>query len=89
MSIGGRVCHPRRNGRLGFKEIRVFNLALLVKWIWKLGIARNGLWFQIVEDKNYSRGLTWDVIPPAGMFVVLNLERNAASCSSYTGFGVG
>jgi len=36
----GKVCSPKENGGLGIKEIDKFNVALLAKWKWRLGIEK-------------------------------------------------
>lgn len=39
-----RVCKGKEMGRVGFKNVRDFNQALLCKWLWKLGSEDNELW---------------------------------------------
>ena len=31
-----KVCEPVKNGGLGIRRLRIFNTALLVKWLWWL-----------------------------------------------------
>ena len=45
---------PREAGRLGIINIKLFNLALLSKWIWQLGSNKGGLWKEVLESK-YGR----------------------------------
>ncbi|KEH25305.1 transmembrane protein, putative [Medicago truncatula] len=30
------VCKPKRSGGLGLKDVRLFNIVLLAKWMWNL-----------------------------------------------------
>jgi len=64
------VCEPRVVGGLGIIDIRNFNLALLGKWIWRLGMDKGGLWKEILVSKyggwrslreggKVSRGSLW------------------------------
>ena len=46
-----KVCEPRDYGGLGIIDLRLFNLALLGKWIWRLGTDKGGLWKEILVSK--------------------------------------
>ncbi|XP_068475329.1 uncharacterized mitochondrial protein AtMg00310-like [Phaseolus vulgaris] len=45
------VCKPREFGGLGIIHPKQFNLALLGKWIWRLGSAEVGLWKEVLFSK--------------------------------------
>ena len=46
-----KVCEPQDAGGLGIHNIRLFNMALLGKWIWRLSQTKGGLWKDILESK--------------------------------------
>jgi len=46
-----KVCKPRELGGLGVIDLKLFNLALLGKWIWRLGTDKGGLWKEILISK--------------------------------------
>ena len=46
-----KVCKPREFGELGIIDLKNFNLALLGKWIWRLGSDKGGLWKEIIVSK--------------------------------------
>ncbi|XP_068477323.1 uncharacterized protein [Phaseolus vulgaris] len=46
-----KVCEPRDVEGLDIMDIRLFNSALLRKWIWRLHSRKGGLWKQILESK--------------------------------------
>jgi len=49
--LGKKVCEPRDYGGLGVIDLRKFNLALLGKWIRRLGTNKGGLWKEILVSK--------------------------------------
>jgi len=65
------ACKPREFGGLGIIDPKLFNLALLGKWIWRLGSVEVGLWKEVlfskyggwrslgVEGKDRSCSLWW------------------------------
>jgi len=46
-----KVCEPREVGGLGILNLRLFNVALLGKWIWHLCSDKGGLWKEILKSK--------------------------------------
>jgi len=48
---GRKACKPREADGLGILSLRLFNVALLEKWIWRLGSNKGGLWKEILESK--------------------------------------
>jgi len=46
-----KVCEPREAGGLAIIDLKVFNIALLGKWIWRLGTKKGGLWKDVIELK--------------------------------------
>ncbi len=45
------ACKPREFGGLGIIDPKLFNLALLGKWIWRLGSVEVGLWKEVLLSK--------------------------------------
>jgi len=45
------VCEPQEAGSLDILNIRLFNIALLGKWIWRLNLIKGGLWKEILESR--------------------------------------
>ena len=45
------VCAPISSGGLGIRKIKLFNEALLGKWLSRFGIEKDALWKQVIEMK--------------------------------------
>ena len=46
-----KVTHPRKEGGLGLKKVRVMNECLLIKWWWRYGREGNSLWRRVIRAK--------------------------------------
>ena len=60
-----KVCSPITEGGLGIRKLRVFNQALLGKWLWRYMHEREAWWRVVVEAK-YGSELGWGF---GGLFV--------------------
>jgi hypothetical protein len=49
------VCKPKEQGAWGGLNTKSMNIALMVKWIWKLYQGAEGLWAYLIRAK-YLRG---------------------------------
>jgi hypothetical protein len=45
------MCKPKEFGGLGILNTKVMNIALMLKWIWKLYQGSNGLWVDLLRAK--------------------------------------
>lgn len=45
------VCRSKELGGLGVKNLGLFNVALLLKWAWRILDRCDGLWSQVLASK--------------------------------------
>jgi hypothetical protein len=65
-----QVCSPLTNGGLAIRNLRLFNEALLGKWLWRYGVERDALWRQVVLAKYGSLEGDWMSRVPMGPYGV-------------------
>jgi hypothetical protein len=87
-----KVCSPISAEGLGIRNLRMFNCALLGKWLWRFGIERGAWWRTVVESKFCCLRGGWCSHVPTGAFGVelwKNIQNGWETFSSYTKFKVG
>jgi hypothetical protein len=77
---------------VGICNLRMFNRALLGKWLWRFGIERD-TWRRTVVDSKYDslRGRWFSLVPAEAFGVGLqkNVRNGWETFSGYTRFEVG
>jgi hypothetical protein len=53
------MCRPKELGGLGLTNTKLLNIALMMKWIWKLLQFDDALWAQIIRAKYPAAGNTF------------------------------
>ncbi|KAL1086515.1 hypothetical protein V6Z11_D08G120100 [Gossypium hirsutum] len=61
MMAWDRMCHPQGMGGIGFRDLHLFNLALLGRQVWRLLHFIDTLCFKVLSAKNFPDG---DVFRP-------------------------
>jgi hypothetical protein len=51
-----KLCYPKREGGMGFRDIHSFNLAMLAKQVWRLIQEPDSLCAKVLRAKYYSHG---------------------------------
>lgn len=58
--IWSYLCKPKREGGLGFHDLRAFNIALLSKQFWRLMTCPDSLMARIFQAKYYRNSTFFD-----------------------------
>ena len=72
------VCTSIASGGLGIRKVRLFNEALLGKWLWRFGMERAALWRQVIAVKYGCECGSWCTRPtngPYGVGLWKNINR--------------
>jgi hypothetical protein len=86
------VCSPISEGGLGIRKLRVFNQALLGKWLWHYMHEREAWWKIVVDAKYGSEWGGWhsvDNTVPHGVGLWRYISRGWRLFSSHTRFDPG
>lgn len=51
-----RVCHPKGMRGLGFRDLQLFNLALLGRQVWRILTYKDTLCYQVLSSKYFPSG---------------------------------
>ena len=62
------VKHPLYLGGLGIRDLRLFNEALLGKWLWRFMNEKGNLWRKVVTIKYGDDGFSWFSSIPKGSY---------------------
>lgn len=44
------LCHPKDQGGFGIHDLKIKNIALLSKWLYRL-LTKDGIWQQLIKNK--------------------------------------
>jgi hypothetical protein len=69
------ICRPKEAGGLGLLNTRKMNIALLLKWVWKLFQGDNALWAQILRAKYATATDIFSGTGPGGSPFWKNLHK--------------
>ena len=86
------VCAPLSSGGLGIKKQRIFNVALLGKWLWRFGQERDALWRQVIEVKYGCEWGGWcssSFSGPYGVSLWKNIRQRWPSLSLFISYEIG
>jgi hypothetical protein len=82
-----KVCYPISEGGLGIRNLRIFNKALLGKWLWRYAYEREASWKSVVDAKYGSTRAGWCSLDPPGSHSVgiwKNIRKGWSLFCSYT-----
>ncbi|XP_062100541.1 uncharacterized protein LOC133806459 [Humulus lupulus] len=60
------VCHPKKDGGLGFKDVALWNLCAMGKHVWAISNKKDNLWVKWVNPVYIKQSIWWDYDVSAG-----------------------
>jgi hypothetical protein len=61
-----KLCYPKREGGMGFRDFHSFNLAMLAKQVWRLATDTESLCAKVLRAKYYPQGNILRAGPKSG-----------------------
>ena len=86
------ACAPISSGGLGIRKVRLFNKALLGKWLWRFGIENDALWRQVIEMKygcGWGGWCTRSINGPYGVGLWKSISQGWPSFSRHILYNIG
>ena len=86
------MCQPVHLGGLGIRNLRIFNKALLGKWLWRFGNEREALWRLAIVAKYGDQHGGWssrELLGPNGVSLWRNIRKEWATFSRFLSFEIG
>ncbi len=87
-----QVCQPLKSGGLGFQNIRLFNRALMGKWLWRYGNEKDALWRSVIFSKYGNLQGDWttrEVNGPNGVSLWKHIRKDWGHFARHLHFEVG
>jgi hypothetical protein len=87
-----QVCQPLHLGGLGIRNVRLFNRALLGKWLWRFGNERESLWRDVILSKYGCLPGGWTSATISGLYGVglwKNIKKDWIYFARFLRFEVG
>lgn len=86
------ICSPYSNGGLAMWNLKLFNVALLGKWLWRYSLKREAFWRRVIDGKYESLGGGWStrvVNGPHGVSLWKNIRSGWDNSERFVVFKVG
>ena len=87
-----QVYQPLKSGGLGFRNIRLFNRALMGKWLWRYGNEKDALWRSVIFSKYGNLQGDWttrEVNGPNGVSLWKHIWKDWGHFARHLHFEVG
>jgi hypothetical protein len=87
-----QVCQPLKSGGLGFRNLRLFNRALLGKWLWRYGNEADAFWRKLIFSKygiSHGDWTTREVHGPYGVSLWKYIRNDWGHFARHLHFKVG